>query len=201
MAILIIGADVMLYLASRSPRRSQLLAQIGVDFAQMDVEIEEVSRPGEPATDYVRRMAREKAQAGFSVLDGKCPVLAADTDVVVDGRILGKPTDEECALAMLSGLSGRTHEVMSAVALIWPQGEASRLSISQVGFRILTEAEMRAYWRSGEPADKAGSYAIQGLAALFIDRLQGSYSGVMGLPLFETATLLAEAGLSPVWIQ
>lgn len=185
----------LVYLASRSPRRRELLNQIRVPHALIDVEIDETPLAGELAEAFVMRMALEKARAAVRGLPrADLPVLAADTDVVVDGRILGKPLDEEDAVRMLGCLSGRSHRVLSAVALIW-KGERARMSESLVCFRPLDEAEIRAYWRTGEPAGKAGGYGIQGLAATFVERLEGSYSGVMGLPLFETAELLREAGL------
>ena len=185
----------LIYLASRSPRRRELLNQIRVPHALIDVEIDETPLVGEPAEAFVMRMALEKVRAAMRGLPrADLPVLAADTDVVVDGRILGKPLDQEDAVRMLGCLSGRSHRVLSAVALIW-RGERTRMSESLVCFRPLDEAEIRAYWHTGEPAGKAGGYGIQGLAAAFVERLEGSYSGVMGLPLFETAELLREAGL------
>ncbi|HHJ13187.1 MAG TPA: septum formation inhibitor Maf [Gammaproteobacteria bacterium] len=180
-------------LASASPRRRELLRQIGVPFLQQAAEIDETPRPAESPEDYVLRMALEKAR---SILAGgaEFPVLGADTAVVVGDTILGKPRDAGHATAMLRRLSGRGHQVLSAVVLTDPSREAHRLSVSKVWFRSLTDAEIRAYWQSGEPADKAGAYAVQGLGAVFIERIEGSYSGVMGLPLFETAQLLAEFG-------
>jgi len=185
-----------IYLASQSPRRAELLRQIGVDFRVLQVAVDESVVAGETAEQHVIRLALEKARAGrAAVADaGSRPVLGADTVVVTDERVLGKPAGRAEALAMLQSLSGRTHRVLSAVALAG-SGESSRLSISRVTFRGLSAAECAAYWDTGEPADKAGGYAIQGLAALFIRRLEGSYSGVMGLPLYETAQLLQAAGL------
>ena len=158
--------------------------------------IDETPKPGEQPVDFVRRLALEKARAGHAQLVGAdaMPVLGADTAVVIDGTIMGKPRDREEAVHMLLSLSGKTHRVLSAVALV-DEAEAFRLNISQVTFRSLTRAECEAYWGTGEPRDKAGGYAIQGRAAMFISRLQGSYSGVMGLPLYETAELLAAAGV------
>lgn len=190
-----------IYLASASPRRRELLEQIGVRYRQLLVEVPEVQEPDEAPELYVLRVALDKARAGRVVLapDDQAPVLGADTEVVIDGEVLGKPSGRKDALAMLSRLSGRSHQVMSAVALVGPDGEAkSRLSVSTVQFRDVTEREAAAYWETGEPADKAGGYAIQGRAAVFIERLEGSYSGVMGLPLFETAELLELFGIVPL---
>ncbi len=185
-------ADPPLILASASPRRRELLSQIGVPFQARPAHIDETPRPDEVASDFVVRMALEKARAIQAQLDEPNTwVLGADTDVVLDGQILGKPRDQADAHTTLRQLSGRSHEVLSAVALADPRGQIDwRLSRSRVWFRALKEEELSAYWASGEPADKAGSYAIQGLGAIFIERLEGSYSGVMGLPLFETAQLL-----------
>jgi len=186
-----------IYLASRSPRRRALLVQIGVRHEVVDVEVDERPRPNEPAETFVIRAAMDKARAAWSALQGMSgrPLLAADTAVVVDGRILGKPRDRREGLAMLALLSGRSHRVATGVALIHPGGEISRLSVSRVTFRTIAPEEARAYWKTGEPIDKAGAYAVQGLGASFVCRLEGSYSGVMGLPLFETAQLLAQAGI------
>jgi len=171
------------------------LHQIKVPHVLLDVEIDETPLPRESADDFVLRMALEKARAGAASLANiDLPVLAADTDVVVDGEILGKPGNEQDAIKMLRRLSGRSHRVLSAVALVW-RGEQALLSESKVRFRRLDDVKMRAYWRSGEPVDKAGAYGIQGLGAVFIEHLEGSYSGVMGLPLFETAELLRVSGL------
>ena len=212
----------MIHLASRSPRRRLLLDQIGVDYAVVDAPIDETQRPGEPSRPYVERMACEKALAGFAALgDARVgAVLAADTAVVLDRQVLGKPRDEAHAMEMLRALSGRMHRVVSAVAITGgidrgreasggsdrpPDigragigGEAPRFatSVSRVWFRKIGYDELRAYCASGEPLDKAGAYAIQGRAATFVMRLDGSYSGVMGLPLFETAALLRDAGIA-----
>jgi septum formation protein len=186
----------LIYLASRSPRRRELLQQIGVEHRLLDIEVDERVREGESPSDYVLRVSQDKAVAGLEVCKGveSLPVLAADTCVVVADRMLGKPADRVEGLWMLRQLSGATHRVYTAVAL--DDGHlATRLSVSEVRFRPLSEDEMTAYWASGEPADKAGGYAIQGLAAQFISELRGSYSGVMGLPLFETAELLRGAGI------
>jgi len=182
-------------LASASPRRRQLLAQIGVPFVVTVADVDESVQPGERAADYVLRMARAKALA-VRARSAALPVLAADTAVVVDDTICGKPADEAAAVAMLQRLSGRSHQVLTAVALAADAGIACRLSASEVRFRPLSLAECHAYWRSGEPRDKAGGYAVQGCGAVFIAQLTGSYSGVMGLPLFETAELLSAAGVA-----
>jgi len=186
-----------LILASASPRRRELLQQIGVQFRVVVSNSEETPAPGEAAVDYVRRVALAKARAVWRRLspDERCPVLGADTEVVLDGAILGKPADRNAGLAMLERLSGRTHEVLSAVALVYGDAESLRVSRSVVSFRLTTPQEREAYWNSGEPIDKAGGYAVQGVGAVFINRLDGSYSGVMGLPLFETAELLREFGI------
>lgn len=188
--------DFDVYLASASPRRRELLAQIGVRYELISCDIPEIPLDGELPQNFVLRMAVEKAQAGKGITGTSSdkPVLGADTAVVVDNAILGKPRDRQHALSMLQQLSGRSHEVISAVALITDKVE-TRISRSQVSFRTLTKSEIEAYWASGEPQDKAGAYGIQGKAAIFIDRLEGSYSAVMGLPLYETAELLQAAGI------
>ena len=184
-----------LVLASASPRRSELLNQIGVRFRQRVIEIDETARQLESAADYVRRVALEKARAVQRELGhDEVLVLGADTAVVVDEILLGKPADFAHARQMLRRLSGRAHRVLSAVALIGER-EAVRVSESAVWFRALSDAEIDAYWDTGEPQDKAGAYAIQGLGAVFVERLEGSYSGVMGLPLYETAQLLKDFGI------
>jgi septum formation protein len=185
-----------IYLASASPRRRELLQQIGVSFRLVGMELDETPRLSEAPAAYVARLAAAKADAGWlSRSAAIAPVLAADTAVVLDGAILGKPRDRDDAEHMLLQLSGRTHEVMSAVAVRSTAGNQIKVSHSLVTFRILDAAEVRAYWDTGEPRDKAGAYAIQGFAAVFIEDLRGSYSGVMGLPLFETAELLKAAGV------
>jgi len=189
-----------LYLASGSPRRRELLTQIGVPFLTQIAPIDENALPGESPLAYVERLACAKGHAGLAALanaDGAV-VLGADTAVVLDGRILGKPQDRADALATLQALSGRSHQVLTAVALVSHERQASRVVTSQVTFRPLTQTEIEAYWASGEPQDKAGSYGIQGLAAVFVSQLQGSYSAVVGLPLCETAALLAEFAI-PCW--
>lgn len=184
-------------LASASQRRSCLLAQIGVRHQSLAADLNEDPHPGEAPADYVLRLARDKALAGRAARGGRTdlPVLAADTTVVLDGRIFGKPTGEQECVATLLALSGRTHEVMTAVALADGRDLRTALNVSRVTFRALDERECRRYWATGEPAGKAGGYAVQGLAAVFISRLEGSFSCVMGLPLFETAALLDAAGV------
>src|ERR1700691_3306613 len=186
------------YLASGSPRRRALLQQIGVPFQVLGVAVDERPRLEEAALAYVTRVAAAKAAAGWrqSLLNapGNSPVLAADTAVVLDGRILGKPADRRDALDMLRQLSGRTHEVLTGIALVTQRGVESRHSRSEVTFRGISDLEAATYWDTGEPGDKAGAYAIQGRAAIFVANLSGSFSGVMGLPLYETAELLAKAG-------
>jgi septum formation protein len=194
--------DDFVYLASASPRRRQLLSQIGVSFQVLSVDIDETIAAGEAAEQYVLRLARAKAAAGLArrIAARHAPVLGADTAVVADGAILGKPADREDALRMLGLLSARTHEVLTGVALATDQGLKSHCSRSEVTFREITPQEARDYWQTGESRDKAGAYAIQGYGAVFVSGLRGSYSGVMGLPLFETANLLRAAGV-PCWIE
>jgi septum formation protein len=184
----------VLCLASISPRRRQLLQQLGVAHSVRGANVDETPLLREVPRDYVMRVAAAKARAVRSA-DVALPVLGADTTVVVDGVMFGKPAGRKQGLTMLTSLSGRVHEVLSAVALATNEGIALAVSVSVVRFRTLSDAECRAYWDSGEPHDKAGAYAIQGLAAAFIESLHGSYSGVMGLPLFETAELLRAAGV------
>lgn len=191
-----------IYLASSSPRRSALLAQIGVPFRVLAAEVEEEPLPDEAAAAYVERIALAKADAGWERVRGAAPapVLAADTVVVLDGELFGKPDGEAAALAMLARLSGRSHSVLTSVALRWQEVREARVTTSEVRFRATTPAERLAYCRSGEPYDKAGGYAIQGQAAVFVEHLSGSYSSVMGLPLCETAALLGTYGLPP-WLH
>ena len=185
-----------LYLASQSPRRAALLQQIGVDFEVLPVSVDETMAVDEAPGNYARRLAMEKAQAGWCALPPRRqrPVLGADTIVIAAGTVMGKPADRQQAIAMLQALSGSTHEVITAVALAG-EHESVCSQCSRVTFRRLTRQECEAYWDSGEPCDKAGGYAIQGLAAMFITRLDGSYSGVMGLPLYETTELLKSFGI------
>lgn len=187
----------MLHLASQSPRRRELLARLGVPFGLLDVDVPEHRGAGEPAGDYVRRVAREKAGAGLLevVAVPGAIVLAGDTEVVLDDEVFGKPRDADDAAAMLRRLSGRTHQVISAVALVGAEREAMDVSVSEVSFAELDDAAIDRYVDSGEPMGRAGAYAIQGGAEVFVSRLSGSYSGVMGLPLFETARLLRRFGI------
>lgn len=190
------SAAAQIYLASASPRRRELLEQIGVRHELVRVEIDEAWDGREEPHAHVLRLALEKAQAGWQQITGKpLPVLGADTIVVLDGRVLGKPVDREQGMAMLMRLAGRSHQVATAVALVEGTRQTTRLSVSRVCFAALTPAQCAAYWDSGEPQDKAGAYAIQGRAAAFIAHLDGSYSGVMGLPLCETVDLLAAFGI------
>ena len=194
--------DRGIYLASRSPRRRELLTQIGVRYhlllfrerPEAGAEVNEDPLAGEAADAYVERVARAKAQAGWKRMLQRnlphAPVLAADTTVVVDGAIFGKPVDRRDAERMLAALSGRSHEVLTAVALQAGESLESALSRSEVRFKALSAEEIREYVASGEADDKAGAYAIQGRAARFVAELRGSYSGVMGLPLYETGELL-----------
>lgn len=183
-----------LVLASASPRRRELLDQIGVQFEIIVHDIDEALLPDESPTEYVCRLARAKAAAVESSEQQAAgrPVLGADTIVVIDGQVLGKPKDAVDAHRMLNLLSGREHQVMSAVCVMQGARSALRLSTTKVRFRKLDEQDIDAYWQSQEPVGKAGAYAVQGLGALFIEHLEGSYSGVVGLPLFETAELLRE---------
>jgi septum formation protein len=182
-----------IFLASASPRRSELLRQIGVAHAVRAVDIDETPLAGEEPAQYALRLARQKAQALWQRLSvaERRPVLAADTTVALGPEILGKPVDRADAARILGRLSGVGHQVHTAVAVLHAAGAADRLCTSTVTFRPLTPAEIDAYWDTGEPADKAGAYAVQGRAAVFIRHLSGSYSGVMGLPLYETWELLA----------
>lgn len=182
----------LVYLASASPRRRELLRQIGVAHEARPVDIDETPQPGERPAHYALRLAREKARALWERLPeaARAPVLAADTTVALGDVILGKPCDREDAVRILGRLSGREHDVHTAVALLHESGADERVSTSVVAFRALTRAEIDWYWDTGEPVDKAGAYAVQGLGAVFIRHLAGSYSGVMGLPLYETWELL-----------
>lgn len=185
-----------LLLASASPRRRELLQQVGICFATVAHNVDETPVNGEMATGYVERMAREKACCAASHAAPGHVVLGADTAVVLDGRILGKPRDREDAVETLLALSGRSHQVCSAVAVCGGGRTETRLSVTEVTFRPLSQDEAEAYWLTGEPTDKAGSYGIQGAGALFVARMEGSYSGVVGLPLYETAQLLGQFGIA-----
>lgn len=196
-----------IYLASRSPRRRELLKQIGVGYEVLlfresparAVDVDETPLPNEAPRDYVQRITREKAEKGRYCVKQRMlprlPVLAADTAVVLGDRILGKPANRDGAIEMLSALSGREHEVLTAVAVAFGERLEMRLSVSTVKFKTLSIDEIRRYADTGEPLDKAGAYAVQGRAAAFVAHLAGSYTGVMGLPLFETAELLTEFGI------
>jgi septum formation protein len=196
-----------IYLASRSPRRQELLQQIGVGFDVLrmreaaggrDPDVVEGAKSEEPAGHYVERISRTKAGVAWQKMLARHlperPILAADTEVALDGEIFGKPADARSAAAMIARLSGRTHDVMTGVAVRWQDDVLFALSDSRVTFKRLKPSEIEAYIATSEPFDKAGGYAIQGVAAAFIARIEGSYSGVMGLPLFETADLLARVG-------
>lgn len=184
------------YLASGSPRRRELLTQIGVQFDVLPIDIDESLRDGELSDDYVRRVASDKARAGLAIMQQQNlparPVLAADTAVVVDNLILGKPSNTQQARRFLQTLSGRQHQVISCVALATDKTLAVRSQLSQVRFAQLSAADIDWYIATGEGSDKAGGYAVQGLAARFIEHIDGSYSGIMGLPLYETCQLLQE---------
>jgi septum formation protein len=194
------------YLASKSPRREELLRQLGVEFATLRLressgrerDVIEVARDAEPARHYVERLARTKATVGWHRMLQRGlaarPVLGADTEVVLDDRIFGKPKDDADAVRMLTLLSGRTHHVLTAVAICWEGNTVAEISTSSVTFRPLERDEIDRYIDTNEPLDKAGGYAIQGRAATFVQRIEGSHSGIMGLPLFETATALAGIG-------
>ena len=192
------AAEAVVCLASASPRRRELLSQIGVPCCVRPAQLDESRQHAESPREYVLRLACAKALA-VQPAARSLPVLAADTAVVLEGRVFGKPRDRDEGLDMLAALSGRTHVVLTAVALCHAGRLDSALSASEVRMRCLSAAERAAYWESGEPHDKAGSYAIQGRGALFIEWLQGSYSGVMGLPLYEAAQLLRRIGI-PAWL-
>lgn len=186
---------IQIHLASQSPRRRELLQQIGVNFSTLPVDVDEQPLKSESPAAFVERLALEKARAGLGLASDESPVLGADTAVVLGDRILGKPADRADALAMLAALAGNTHRVLTGVALVDRRREAVRVNETRVSFRPLSMDECEAYWATGEPKDKAGAYAIQGVAALFVTRIEGSYSGVVGLPLYETGELLREFGL------
>lgn len=181
-----------LYLASTSPRRQALLSQIGISFQCLKPDIDESIHPGEPPKHYADRLALAKAQAGWTSPDRteNLPVLGADTIVVFNDTILGKPKNKDDGINMLLMLSGKTHEALTSVAMVQQDRIETACSISRVTFRTLSSEEAERYWQSGEPADKAGGYGIQGRAAIFIKQIEGSHSGIMGLPLYETAELL-----------
>ncbi|HFD31187.1 MAG TPA: septum formation inhibitor Maf [Gammaproteobacteria bacterium] len=186
--------QALLYLASASPRRAELLAQMGFDFEVLSVDVDESVQESESVEEYVVRLACDKAMAGHTQAEDKARlVLGADTAVFVNGKILGKPRDFADAQYMMRLLSGNRHQVLTAVALAGQNITSHVLQTSQVYMREITDNEIKAYWQTGEPYDKAGGYAIQGKAAAFIAKIEGSYSGIMGLPLYETAALLATA--------
>jgi len=187
----------MLYLASKSPRRAELLARLGLDFGVLDLDIPEHRQPNEPAEEYVRRVAREKAGAGLLTVMSvpHALVLGADTEVILGDEVFGKPRDAADAAAMLRRLSGRTHQAVTAVSLVSAGREAQAVSVSEVSFAELGEDEIAAYVATGQADGKAGAYGIQGAAERFVRHLSGSYSGVMGLPLFETSRLLKSFGV------
>ena len=193
-------APAFLYLASASPRRRDLLRQIGIEPEIVSTEVDETRLPGEAPLAYVGRLACVKAETAWQALPAgrRGALIAADTAVVLGTEIFGKPADRADGLDMLGRLSGRTHEVMTGVALKTAERLDLRVNISRVTFRPLRRHECEAYWETGEPRDKAGGYAVQGRAALFISELAGSFSGVMGLPLFETAELLRAVGIDPL---
>jgi len=186
--------SVQIILASSSPRRKELLDQIRVNYKIYPVDLDETPLPNETPLNYVQRLAAEKSAVCVSRLATDIPVLAADTAVILGDVIMGKPKNEAHALALLTQLSGKTHQVYSAISLRGREHHQA-LSITEVTFRRLTEREMQDYWHSGEPVDKAGSYAIQGMGGAFVESIKGSFSGVAGLPLFETAQLLSKQGI------
>ena len=186
--------SVQIILASASPRRKELLDQIKVTYKVHPVDLDETPLPNETPLDYVQRLAAEKSAACIAQLKTEIPVLAADTAVILGNVIMGKPKNQADALAMLTQLSGKNHQVYSAISLRGCE-HSQAVSITEVTFRRLTEREMLDYWRSGEPVDKAGSYAIQGMGSMFVESIKGSFSGVVGLPLFETAELLSKQGI------
>jgi septum formation protein len=186
--------SAQLILASASPRRKELLEQLKLKIIIQPVELDETPRLGEKTLAYVERLAAEKSALCAAITNINLPILAADTAVVIDDTIMGKPLNKEDFFAMLSRLSGRTHQVYSAVSLRG-KDHWNSVSITEVTFRIISNSEIQAYWDSGEPLDKAGGYAIQGLGGIFVESINGSYSGVVGLPLFETAQLLTKQGI------
>lgn len=193
-------ASAQVILASASPRRRELLEQIGVRAIVQSVDIDESRKPGEPVKEYVHRLAMEKAERGFSTIKNsqKLPVVGSDTIVVIDGIVLGKPEDRQQAKEMLQQLSGQKHTVLTSVAIVTEDKKVIDTSSSEVLFNKLELQEIEDYVATGEADDKAGSYAIQGLAAQFVKNLNGSFSGVMGLPLFETVQLLKQCGIDPL---
>ncbi len=187
-----------LYLASQSPRRRELLTQVGLSFAVLAVDTDETRHSDEPPLDYVERVARNKVEAGLALRQSQVPVLAADTTVVCEGELYGKPVDQSDATRMLTHLAGRRHEVLTAVAVADGERLQTLVQTSQVTMAKLSPAAVEAYWQTGEPQDKAGGYGIQGVGAAFVAHLEGSFSGVMGLPLYNTLCLLDQFGVSPL---
>ncbi|MEP1448650.1 MAG: Maf family protein [Paraglaciecola sp.] len=185
----------MLLLASQSPRRAELLRQIGIPFTQFPVDIDETVLPNESPIEYVQRMAQEKSSMGFQKADNNNIVLGADTIVVAQGQILGKPKHKNDATRMLNILSDNTHQVFTAVTIVSAKQQKSALVETQVCFGPLTTQQIAWYWQSGEPQDKAGSYGIQGLGGQFVKHINGSYSAVVGLPLYQTKIMLTEFGV------
>jgi septum formation protein len=179
-----------IYLASQSPRRRELLTQIGIEYELLSNDIDETPLKDEKASDYVQRLAIEKARAGQTLATANKPVLGADTIVVVDNKLLGKPLSQQDAMAMLLSLSNRTHQVMTAIAFVQGDKVVSEVVKTQVTFRAINEEEALNYWLSGEPEDKAGGYGIQGLGAQFVEKIDGCYFAVVGLPLMKTQQLL-----------
>ncbi|WP_188149972.1 Maf family protein [Teredinibacter waterburyi] len=192
------SASVSLYLASQSPRRRELLDQIGVSYKVVSIDVEECAAPSELPLAYVCRLAADKAAAGVVQTAGNIPVLGSDTVVVCDDLLLEKPQSREHAVAMLQQLSGRGHQVITAVCVANTERSETLYSLTEVEFRGISVAEAESYWESGEPADKAGGYAIQGLGAVFVKKMSGSYTGVVGLPLYETQLLLNRFNV-PMW--
>jgi len=188
-------SEVQIHLASASPRRREILTALGITFSHGGVDIDESRHAGESVDDMVLRLAREKARAVQPRQCQDLPILAADTIVVLDERVFGKPVAKEDALMMLAALSGRSHRVLTAVALLHAERIEVAMSATEVRFRDSGPDEAQAYWHSGEPAGKAGAYAVQGKGGIFVESLAGSYSGVVGLPVFETAQLLRQAGI------
>lgn len=194
------NATAQIILASASPRRRELLSQIGITADVQAVDIDESQKQNEPVLDYVVRLAKEKAQRGFEIIENhkKLPVLGSDTIVEIDGEILGKPESRQHAKEILMRLSGKKHEVHTAVAIVMGNKTFFKVSSTAVQFKTLLAQEIEHYVASGEADDKAGAYAIQGMAAQFVKNINGSYSGVMGLPLFETVELLEQCGIRPL---
>lgn len=187
----------MLYLASRSPRRADFLGLLGIDFKVVPADVDESREAQETPAEYVLRVALNKALTVQQALGPGAVILAADTTVTLNGQIFGKPADENDAILILSQLSGRRHQVLSAIVVLGPAGEAhTEVVTTEVELVNLDDATIKAYWASGEPQDKAGSYAIQGLGGAFVRRIHGSYSNVVGLPLHETRTLLRRVGIT-----